>query len=196
MFARVMVCLLAAVVGGGAVGSPPVSAAPTVPLTRSAEVRATTSAARRAAPQRPVAGVIEPVRGQPDAVPAAALMSQVVTRTNRLRHTHGCGQLDVDSDLIDASVRQSYYMALTRRFGHRGPGGSTFVGRAREAGYAQPAGENIAWGYDTADEVVGAWMASPHHRANMLNCAARSIGTGVVYALDGTPYYTEVFGWN
>jgi uncharacterized protein YkwD len=195
MFARVMVGLVAAVVGGGAVGSPPVSAAPAVPLTRSAEVRATTSAARRAAPQRPVAGVIEPVRGQPDAVPAAALMSQVVTRTNRLRRTHGCGQLDVDSDLIDASVRQSYYMALTRRFGHRGPGGSTFVGRAREAGYAQPAGENIAWGYDTADEVIGAWMASPHHRANMLNCEARSIGTGVVYALDGTPYYTEVFGW-
>jgi hypothetical protein len=29
----------------------------------------------------------------------------------------------------------------------------------------------------------------------MLNCAARSIGTGVVYGLNGIPYYTEVFGW-
>ena len=184
MFVRVMV---AAVVGVGAalcaVSSPPVTAAPAVPV------------ARPAAPQRPVAGVIEPVPGQPDAVPAAALMSQVVTRTNQLRHTRGCGQLDVDHDLIDASVRQSYYMASTRRFGHRGPGGSTFVTRARAAGYDRPAGENIAWGYDTADDVVEAWMASPRHRANMLNCAARSIGTGVVYALDGTPYYTEVFGW-
>jgi uncharacterized protein YkwD len=150
----------------------------------------------RVAPQIPVAGVIQPVPGRPDAVPAAELMSQVVTRTNRLRHAHGCGQLDVDHDLIDASVRQSYYMASTRRFGHRGPGGSTFVARARAAGYAQPASENIAWGYRTADEVVGAWMASPGHRANMLNCRARSIGTGVVYALNGTPYYTEVFGWS
>jgi uncharacterized protein YkwD len=154
------------------------------------------AAARRAAPQIPVAGVIEPVPGRPDAVPAAALMSQVVTRTNQLRHAHGCGQLAVDHHLIDASVRQSYYMAATRRFGHRGPGGSTFVTRARAAGYAQPAGENIAWGYDTAGEVVGAWMASAQHRANMLNCGARSIGTGVVYALDGTPYYTEIFGWS
>jgi uncharacterized protein YkwD len=143
----------------------------------------------------PVAGVIEPVPGRPEAIPAAALMSQVVTGTNQQRHAHGCGRLDVDHDLVDASVRQSYFMASTRRFGHRGPGGSTFVTRAHSAGYAQPAGENIAWGYHTAEEVVGAWMASPRHRANMLNCAARSIGTGVVYALDGTPYYTEVMGW-
>jgi uncharacterized protein YkwD len=152
-------------------------------------------AASRVAPRMPVAGVIEPVPGRPDAVPAAALMSQVVTRTNQLRHAHGCGELDVNQDLTDASLRQSFYMASTQRFGHRGPGGSTFVARARAAGYAEPAGENIAWGYQTADEVVSAWMASPRHRANMLNCGARSIGTGVVYALNGTPYYTEVFGW-
>ena len=180
MVVRAMV--VAAIAGVGALGlcAPPGAAVP---------------AARQAAPQIPVAGVVEPVPGQPDAVPAAELMSQVVTRTNQVRHDHGCGQLDVDHDLIDASVRQSYYMASTRRFGHRGRGGSTFVARARAEGYEQPAGENIAWGYDTADEVVGAWMASPRHRANMLNCRARSIGTGVVYALDGTPYYTELFGW-
>jgi uncharacterized protein YkwD len=184
MFARTMVVALAVSLGVVAPtgAATPVAAAPRV-------------AATGVAPQVPVAGVIEPVPGRPDAVPAAALMSQVVTRTNQLRHAHGCGQLGVDHDLIDASVRQSYYMASTRRFGHRGPGGSTFVTRARAAGYAQPAGENIAWGYGTAAQVVGAWMASPQHRANMLNCAARSIGTGVVYALDGTPYYTEVFGW-
>jgi uncharacterized protein YkwD len=167
-----------------AAAAPPASAAPPTP-----------AAAWRVAPQMPVAGVIEPAPGLPHAVPAAALTSQVVTRTNQLRHAHGCGQLAVDHDLIVASVRQSYYMAATRRFGHRGPGGSTFVTRARAAGYAQPAGENIAWGYETAAAVVGAWMASPRHRANILNCGARSIGAGVVYALDGTPYYTEVFGW-
>src|SRR5919202_887011 len=69
------------------------------------------TAARRAAPQIPVAGVIEPVPGRPDAVPAAALMSQVVTRTNQLRHAYGCGRLAVVHHLIEASVRQSYYLA-------------------------------------------------------------------------------------
>jgi uncharacterized protein YkwD len=147
------------------------------------------------APDVPVAGVVEAVPGYADAVPAATLMSEVVTQTNQLRHAAGCRQLAVDHELIDASVDQSYYMAATGSFSHIGRGGSTFVARAHAEGYAQPSGENIAWGYDTADEVMAAWMASPHHRANILNCTAKSIGSGVVYALDGTPYYTQVFGW-
>ena len=146
-------------------------------------------------PQLPVAGVPEPVAGYPAAVPAATLMSQIVTRTNQARHAAGCGQLAVDHELISASVRQSYYMASTGRFSHIGGDGSTFVARARAAGYESPAGENIGWGYATADGVMSAWLASPRHRANILNCAAKSIGTGVVYARDGLPYYTEVFGW-
>ena len=148
-----------------------------------------------AAPQIPIAGVVEQVIGFPQAVPAAMLMSQVVTRTNQARNQAGCGQLSVNQELISSSVNQSYYMAATGTFSHIGGGGSTFVARARAAGYAQPAGENIAWGYGTADEVMAAWMASPRHRANILNCAAKSIGTGVVYAPNGLPYYTEVFGW-
>jgi uncharacterized protein YkwD len=148
-----------------------------------------------ATPQIPVAGVVAPVIGFPEAVPAAMLMSQVVTRTNQLRDVAGCGQLSVNQNLISSSVNQSYYMAATGTFSHIGGGGSTFVARARAAGYAQPAGENIAWGYGTADEVMAAWMASPRHRANILNCAAKSIGTGVVYSPNGLPYYTEVFGW-
>lgn len=127
-------------------------------------------------------------------VRAAGLMSQVVTMTNQQRHAHGCGQLVVDQDLVVASERQSWYMAATRRFGHLGWGGSTFEARAHVAGYPEPAAENIAWGYRTAREVMVAWMASPAHRANILDCTTRSIGTGVTYAADGTPYYTEVFG--
>ena len=146
-------------------------------------------------PQIPVAGVIQAVPGHPHAVPAAVLMSQVVTRTNQLRHQFGCDQLTVDHDLITASVRESFDMAVTGRFSHIGRDGSTFVSRAREAGYAQPAGENIAWGYRTADDVILAWMNSPHHRENMLNCDARAMGTGVVYTRGGTPYFTEVFGF-
>ncbi|HEU4347836.1 MAG TPA: CAP domain-containing protein [Actinoplanes sp.] len=125
----------------------------------------------------------------------AQLMSLIVTKTNQVRHAAGCDLLDVDQELVVASVRQSDYMADTGTFGHIGRDGSTFVTRAHAAGYAQPSGENIAWGFQTADEVMAAWMASPPHRSNILNCGARSIGTGVRYAADGTPYYTQVFGW-
>jgi uncharacterized protein YkwD len=127
--------------------------------------------------------------------PEARLMSLLVRQTNKRRYAAGCGQVAVDHQLVEASVQQSAYMVATGTFGHMGRGGSTFVARARAAGYASPAGENIAWGYATATEVVDAWMASPVHRANILNCEARSIGTGVRFDAAGVPYYTQVFGW-
>ena len=129
------------------------------------------------------------------AQPPAQLMSEVVTMTNQQRAANGCGQLAVNPDLTVASVRQSWYMARTGLFTHIWRDGTTFVARSRAAGYRQPSGENIAWGYRTAAEVMAAWMASPSHRENILNCGARSIGTGVVYGVNGIPYYTQVFGW-
>ncbi len=127
---------------------------------------------------------------------ARTLMLQVIRLTNARRATAGCTALAVDPHLTTASLRQSWYMARTRLFSHVWRDGSTFVARTRAAGYRQPAGENIAWGYLTAPEVVEAWMQSPGHRANILNCGAKSIGAGVAYAADGTPYYTQVFGWS
>jgi uncharacterized protein YkwD len=136
-----------------------------------------------------------PPAAAPTAVAPATLMSEVVTRTNQQRNRNGCGQLEVDRELTVASVRQSGYMARTGLFSHVWRDGTTFVARTRAAGYRQPSGENIGWGYRTADEVVNAWMASPSHRRNILNCAAHSIGTGVVYGANGVPYFTQVFGY-
>ena len=132
----------------------------------------------------------------PPPVPPATLMSQVVTMTNQQRHANGCRLLAVSHDLTIASVRESLYMARTGLFTHVWRDGSTFVTRVRATGYRQPSGENIAWGYQSAADVMAAWMASPHHRENILNCGARSIGTGVVYAANGIPYYTQEFGWD
>jgi len=134
------------------------------------------------------------ITSAPRAAPAV-LMSQVVTMTNQHRNANGCRPLAVSKNLTLASVRQSSYMARTGLFTHVWRDGSTFVTRAHLAGYRQPSGENIAWGYSSVSEVMAAWMASPRHRRNILNCRARSIGTGVVYAANGIPYYTEEFGW-
>lgn len=53
-------------------------------------------------------------------------------------------------------------------------------------------GENVAYGYDTADQVHQAWMASPGHRANILNCSFTVMGAGFA---DGSVsrYWTEQF---
>ena len=127
-------------------------------------------------------------------VPAATLMSQIVTQTNQQRAKAHCGQLKVNQRLVTASVRHSSYMASTGTFSHTGSGGSTFVTRTRAVGYTGAMGENIGWGYRTSTDMIKAWMASPGHRANILNCSAKSIGVGVVYSRNGTPYYTQEFG--
>ncbi|MFI7596920.1 CAP domain-containing protein [Actinoplanes sp. NPDC049681] len=123
------------------------------------------------------------------------LMDDVVARTNEVRVDAGCDPLAVEDELVVASVRQSHYMAATGDFGHIGWRGSTFETRSRAAGYDDVAAENIAWGFSSADEVIDAWMASPAHRENILNCDARSFGAGVQRAANGTLYWTQVFGW-
>ncbi|GGQ42402.1 CAP domain-containing protein [Couchioplanes azureus] len=139
--------------------------------------------------------------GGPAAVAAARpttsemLMDEVIVRTNEERVLAGCAPLTVDDELMVASVRQSHYMAATGDFGHIGWRRSTFETRSRAAGYPDVAAENIAWGFTTAAEVMDAWMASPAHRENILNCEAKSFGAGVRSSADGTFYWTQVFGW-
>jgi uncharacterized protein YkwD len=145
-----------------------------------------TAAGRPVVPSAPPA----PARSAP-----APLMAQVVAMTNAQRRRHGCDGLTVDHELAVAAGRQSWYMARTGLFTHVWRDGSTFVTRSHAAGYREPSGENIAWGYENVRAVMAAWMASPGHRENILNCAARSIGTGIVYAANGVPYYTQVFGY-
>jgi hypothetical protein len=71
----------------------------------------------------------------------------------------------------------------------------TLGARADVVGYAYLyLGENIAYGYSTAQAVMDAWMNSPGHRANILNPNFTQIGIAIAYAPDGTPYMTQFFG--
>jgi len=128
-------------------------------------------------------------------VSTAKFSSDVVALTNQQRVLHGCKAVAVSPSLTKAAVGHSAYMARTGTFSHTGAGNSSFAYRVKTAGYARPLGENIAFGYGTGVEVVKAWMKSPGHRANILNCKAKTIGVGVVYAANGTAYQTQEFGY-
>jgi uncharacterized protein YkwD len=122
------------------------------------------------------------------------LQSDIVYWTNQHRAKHGCGKLRLDAKVARAARNHSAWMARSGRFSHTGTGGSTFVARVKATGYAAPLSENIAWGYRDGAAVVNAWMKSPGHRANILNCRAKAVGVGAVYSANGTPYYTQDFG--
>jgi uncharacterized protein YkwD len=128
-------------------------------------------------------------------VSESTLQADIVRLTNVQRAAHGCGALKVDSRLVTAARGHSAHMAQTGAFSHTGKGGSNFVAREKAAGYSKPSAENIAWGYRSGKDVVTAWMKSPGHRANILNCKSKTVGVGAVYSKGGAPYYTQDFGY-
>ncbi|MDR6317315.1 uncharacterized protein YkwD [Actinoplanes couchii] len=124
-----------------------------------------------------------------------ALQTQINQLVNVERAEHGCGALKVNAQITAAARAHSAYMAQTGTFSHTGKGGSRFSTRIKNAGYAKPSAENIAWGYQSAAAVVDGWMKSPGHRTNILNCKSKTVGVGVVYSAGGAPYYTQDFGF-
>jgi uncharacterized protein YkwD len=147
-----------------------------------------------------VAMVASPAQAAPmqtlaQSVQAQTLQAEITRLTNTQRTAHGCAAVKVNAQLVTAATGHSTWMARTGTFSHTGSAGSTFATRARTAGFARPSGENIAWGYRSATEVVTAWMKSPGHRANILNCRSRSVGVGAAFNTAGHAYYTQVFGF-
>jgi uncharacterized protein YkwD len=129
---------------------------------------------------------------------------------NRERARNGESPLRASARLRLAAQEHSDEMVAQDYFAHEGPGGETLLDRVRACGYLHGSrvgyvlGENIAWGtrnLATPQAIVGAWMASPEHRANILNASFRDTGIGVAPGVpsvkgDGQPggTYTQDFG--
>ncbi|SCG57707.1 CAP domain-containing protein [Micromonospora halophytica] len=117
---------------------------------------------------------------------------QVVDLVNAERAKAGCGKLGIDDKLMTAAQRHSQDQADHQKMSHTGSDGSDAGDRIDRVGYAwRTYGENVAWNQKTPAAVMDAWMNSPGHRANILNCAFTEIGVGV--ASSNGPYWTQVF---
>jgi uncharacterized protein YkwD len=118
----------------------------------------------------------------------------VLTLVNAERAKAGCKAVTNDSRLARAAEKHSADMIARDYFSHTTPDGVDFATRIENEGYRwSNAGENIASGQRNATEVMKAWMNSPGHRANILNCNFKNLGVGMV--LDGSrPMWTQDFG--
>ena len=104
---------------------------------------------------------------------------EVLDYTNAIRENQGCGPLRLDSSLVEAAGKHASDMVRRHYLDHTNPEGQGPGDRMAAAGYRGSGwGENIAAGYETAKEVVTAWMKSEGHRENILNCKFTSIGIG------------------
>ncbi|KYD31211.1 hypothetical protein B4113_0470 [Geobacillus sp. B4113_201601] len=108
-----------------------------------------------------------------------AYEQQVVELTNKERAKYGLPPLQVDLALSKVAREKSRDMAVNNYFSHNSPTyGSPFEMMKKFGISYTAAGENIAKGQRTPQEVVNAWMNSEGHRANILNKNFTHIGVG------------------
>lgn len=107
----------------------------------------------------------------------AAFMAEVVRLTNLEREKAGLPALRTFSALTEAAQLRAN--ELTTLFSHTRPDGSRCFTVLDDIGF-WAAGENIARGQSTPEQVVTGWMNSEGHRANILNVCYTAIGVGYV----------------
>jgi uncharacterized protein YkwD len=125
---------------------------------------------------------------QPTAQNLESIRTATLCLVNHERAINGEAPLRANPQLQQAAQGHTESMVQDDYFEHIGPQGETPLQRMRDAGYIYSSqlgysvGENIAWGtlWDgTPSAIVAAWMASPGHRANILDSEYRDSGIGV-----------------
>jgi uncharacterized protein YkwD len=108
-------------------------------------------------------------------------VQELLDDTNIQRADNGEPSLTINSDLNLAAQTKANNMSALDYWSHDTPDGQTPWSFMTAAGYNyQTAGENLAYGFDTASDVLSGWMNSADHRANILNTTYHDIGFGIV----------------
>jgi uncharacterized YkwD family protein len=119
---------------------------------------------------------------------------QVLRLTNQERQKAGLSPCAGTNSNLNRSARaKSEDMADMNYFSHDSPNyGDPFTMMRNFGVQYRSAGENIAMGQRTPEQVVKAWMDSPGHRANIMNGSYNYLGVGYVLK-NGNAYWTQQF---
>lgn len=110
--------------------------------------------------------------------------SDLLADTNAERAKNNLRPLNLDPQLSKAAFLKAQDMFKQQYWAHTAPDGTTPWHWFGVVGYDYDyAGENLARNFGSAAAVMAAWMASPEHRANILNSHYTQLGLAV---MDGT----------
>jgi len=142
--------------------------------------QAPTQQQRQAAP--PSNNQPAPTQKQPEQTRTTGISQaaqQVIDLTNTERRNNGLPDLKADTQLSSVAQKKSEDMQQKHYFSHTSPTYGSPFDMMRDFGVTyQSAGENIAQGQQTPQEVVQAWMNSEGHRKNILSNNFTHIGVG------------------
>ena len=125
---------------------------------------------------------------QPTQTNVEVIRSATLCLIDQERADHSEAALQPNAQLQQAAQAHTESMAFGDYFEHDGPQGDTPLSRMISFGYIYSSqvgyeiGENIGWGtfnLGTPRAIVAAWMASPGHRANILDARFRDTAIGV-----------------
>lgn len=134
----------------------------------------------------------KPEIDKPDDNTDLSYIKQVANLVNKERAKAGLSPLTVKKDIESAAKVRA--IETQKSFSHTRPNGSKFTTALTESNVTfKGAGENIAWGQKTPEQVMDVWMNSEGHRANILNKNFTSIGVGYETTSSGTPYWVQLF---
>ncbi|QNJ97590.1 hypothetical protein ALE3EI_1017 [Constantimarinum furrinae] len=118
------------------------------------------------------------------------MANEILVLVNDHRASIGLPAIKKDQQYASAyAVDHTQYMIDTQKINH-----DNFNVRAnalKERG-ATIVGENVAYGYATAEAVVNAWLNSPGHK-KVIEGAYTHSGFGVMQNDKGTYYFTQLF---
>lgn len=132
------------------------------------------------------ASLLTPSTAQAQTVERYERQARVVTNAHRV--DHDLVRLKKKPCVQRFARRQARRMANQQRMFHQDLG--VVLNRCD----LSAVGENVAYGYATGRAVVRAWLASPGHRANLLNPVYRQLGMAARKGDDDQWYAVQVFG--
>lgn len=108
---------------------------------------------------------------------------------NEYREDNGLETLDWDVNL--QSVSDVRAKEASRNFSHTRPDGSNW----NTVNSQIQGGENLAFGFNSADAVVDAWMDSPSHRDNILYDDFTKVAISIYEDSCGVLYWAQEFNY-
>lgn len=125
-------------------------------------------------------------------------VEQVIQKTNIKRSSQDLSELIISNELSQAALAKGQDMFSDQYWSHTAPDGREPWVFIEQAGYVyKVAGENLARDFMNTEDMMMAWMASPTHKANILNPKFKEIGIAVIDGkLNGfeTTLVVQMFG--
>lgn len=152
-----------------------------------------TPAAEAPAPAAPEA-TEAPAKETPAPAASGSQEKQVIDLVNQERAKAGLSPLKENTELAKVAEVKAEDMRDNNYFSHTSPVYGSPFDMMKQFGIKYSyAGENIAKGQRSPQEVMNGWMNSEGHRANILNSNFTEIGVGYVTDSNGGTYWVQMF---